>query len=351
MKIRIVDIAKKADVSVGTVDRFIHKRGKVSEKANEKIQQALKELGYEPDILARNLALKKEVNIVCLLPDPIESKYWKRPDFGIDKAIAELSSFKVNIRKIYFAPRIDSFKKTCDLIFENQVDGVVYVPMFVDESLEFSNILRSRDIPFIHINIHHPEAQPLAFIGQNPFAAGEVAARLCQMALGEKQGILIVNILEEKEESSQHHERIDGFKHFFNGEDNINSLINQLSLKVEKSEHKHEAVLVDFLRSHPEIRIIYVPNSRAYTIAKVLKKNLITDKLIIGFDTLEENVRYLKEGVIDILIGQQSKSQGYNAVMLMFNATFRKDNIQDTNYMPIDILNSSNIDFYEALLK
>ncbi len=33
MKIRIVDIAKKAGVSAGTVDRIIHERGKEKEEA------------------------------------------------------------------------------------------------------------------------------------------------------------------------------------------------------------------------------------------------------------------------------------------------------------------------------
>ena len=36
--IRIVDIAKMAGVSVGTVDRVIHNRGRVSEENRKKVQ-------------------------------------------------------------------------------------------------------------------------------------------------------------------------------------------------------------------------------------------------------------------------------------------------------------------------
>ncbi|MCT4647804.1 MAG: substrate-binding domain-containing protein, partial [Carboxylicivirga sp.] len=127
--------------------------------------------------------------------------------------------------------------------------------------------------------------------------------------------------------------------------------IHHLTLKIEETEKKHETILLDFLANNPKVQIIFVPNSRAYRIASILKKNQILDKMIIGFDTLEENVQFLNEGMIDVLIGQQSKAQGYNAVMLMFNYLFKKEDITGTHYLPIDILNQQNIEFYEGLLK
>ena len=39
--VRIVDIARMAGVSAGTVDRFIHNRGKVSAENRRKIQAVL----------------------------------------------------------------------------------------------------------------------------------------------------------------------------------------------------------------------------------------------------------------------------------------------------------------------
>lgn len=350
MKIRIVDIAKKAEVSVGTVDRYIHKRGKVSQKAAEKIQVAIKELGYEPDIMARNLALKKEHKIACLIPAPDEIIYWERPDSGINKAISELSSFKVIIDKFYFNARADSFKEISQQVLEKQYDGIVYVPMFFDESLSFCKELRNMNIPFIHLNIHHTETEPLAFIGQHAHSAGQVAASLCQMALKTDQEILITYVSKEQHEFSHHEERIDGFMNFA-WQNTFKPKIHHLTLKIEEEEKKYESILLDFLNNNSQVQIIFVPNSRAYRIASILKKSQLPNKMIIGFDTLDENVQYLKEGMIDVLIGQQSKAQGYNAVMLMFNYLFKKVEVDGTHYLPIDILNRQNIDFYEGLLK
>lgn len=57
----IKDIAKMAGVSKGTVDRVLHKRGKVSESADAKVKRVLNEIDFQPNPIARNL--KKEQNL------------------------------------------------------------------------------------------------------------------------------------------------------------------------------------------------------------------------------------------------------------------------------------------------
>ena len=49
-RIRIKDIALRAGVSVGTVDRVLHNRSNVSKKAVVKVQEALKEMDYQPNM-------------------------------------------------------------------------------------------------------------------------------------------------------------------------------------------------------------------------------------------------------------------------------------------------------------
>ncbi|EJW92983.1 protein containing Bacterial regulatory protein, LacI domain protein, partial [gut metagenome] len=56
---RIKDIALLAGVSTGTVDRILHNRGKVSEESRRKIEDVLKKINYQPNLIARSLALKK----------------------------------------------------------------------------------------------------------------------------------------------------------------------------------------------------------------------------------------------------------------------------------------------------
>ena len=53
--VSIKDVAKQAGVGVGTVSRFINNNGYVSDDSKAKIAKAIKELGYKPNQLARNL--------------------------------------------------------------------------------------------------------------------------------------------------------------------------------------------------------------------------------------------------------------------------------------------------------
>lgn len=348
MPIRIVDIAKKAGVSAGTVDRIIHRRGKVSQKAQKKVEKAIEELGYEPDISARNLALKKELRLVCLLPNPQDVTYWERPDAGIDKAISELSSFKVIIEKVYFSFRVKDFERACEQVLAMLPDGVLYVPVFMEKSMLFSEQLHAAKIPFVHINIHHSETKPLSFIGQNPIVAGKVAARMCGMALKKEDEITIVYPSESRQEYAHHRERVEGFMQYFETWGKKTPLIRHLHLRYRTKTNVHEQILLEHFNHLPHVRIIYTPNSRAYRIAAILKRHHIHHKILIGFDTLEKNVAFLKEGYIHTLIGQRSETQGYQGVMLLFDKLFKKENIEKNYFLPIDILNDLNIDFYQG---
>lgn len=56
--IRLTDIARMANVSVGTVDRVIHNRGRVSEENIRRVKEIMEQVGYKPNLIARSLAVK-----------------------------------------------------------------------------------------------------------------------------------------------------------------------------------------------------------------------------------------------------------------------------------------------------
>ena len=101
--IRIVDIAKMAGVSVGTVDRVIHNRGRVSEENRKKVQAILEMVHYQPNLMARSLAAsKKQYHILAITPSFVQGEYWEAISEGIDKAAAEMESYNITITKLFF---------------------------------------------------------------------------------------------------------------------------------------------------------------------------------------------------------------------------------------------------------
>lgn len=65
----IRDVARRAELSIATVSRALNGFGNVSEKARERISEAVRELGYVPHAGARSLSLARNNAIGVVLPD------------------------------------------------------------------------------------------------------------------------------------------------------------------------------------------------------------------------------------------------------------------------------------------
>lgn len=65
----IRDVARLAGVSVATVSRALSSPEKVSEESLAKVHQAITEVGYRPNMLARNFRSTRAYAVVVLVPD------------------------------------------------------------------------------------------------------------------------------------------------------------------------------------------------------------------------------------------------------------------------------------------
>ena len=61
-------VAKKANVSVATVSRYINNVGYISPEVKERIKKAIKDLDYTPNLVARSLKLKSSKTIGLVFP-------------------------------------------------------------------------------------------------------------------------------------------------------------------------------------------------------------------------------------------------------------------------------------------
>ncbi|RYF99994.1 MAG: LacI family transcriptional regulator, partial [Chitinophagaceae bacterium] len=99
----VKEIAKRANVSIATVDRVIHNRTGVSEKTRILIQQIIKELDYQPNVLARSLASRKTLNFAVLIPSVSqETAFWAAPLNGVNQAESDVRRYGIKIDKYFF---------------------------------------------------------------------------------------------------------------------------------------------------------------------------------------------------------------------------------------------------------
>src|SRR6201995_3417885 len=65
----IVEVAKRADVSIATVSNVIRGTRKVSPKLTERVQIAIRALNYSPNEIARSLKVRQTRMLAMVLPD------------------------------------------------------------------------------------------------------------------------------------------------------------------------------------------------------------------------------------------------------------------------------------------
>ena len=161
-RVRIKDIAKMADVSVGTVDRVIHGRSGVSESSRKRVEEILKQLDYQPNMYASALASNKKYAFACLLPLHEKGEYWTDVETGIHNAVETYSDFNVAVHLSYYDPYdYHSFAEASGQILALEPDGVMFAPTVPQYTKPFTDELTQHNIPYIYRLQHKGRARPL----------------------------------------------------------------------------------------------------------------------------------------------------------------------------------------------
>ncbi|BAX80808.1 LacI family DNA-binding transcriptional regulator [Labilibaculum antarcticum] len=348
-KIRIKDIAEQAGVSVGTVDRVLHNRGEVAEETKNKILEIAKVNNYQPNLIARALTSKKRCVFASLLPTPTEEDiFWKRPLVGISEAAAELEQFHLKVENFFFEHYNEQdFIKQTEAILELNPSGVVFSPILSKESSEFCQKLDQRGIPYVFIESKLDKSNYLAYVGSDGFHGGRVAANLVDFGVPENGDILIINLAKNLENVLHLNQRTQGFLSYFMDKGKNQGL--KISIEIPKSDPEIiQEKLDSVLKKNKNIKAIFITGSKVYKIAKYLISNELSNIILVGFDPIEQNIKYLNQGTINFLIGQHPYQQGFKAVRKLFEYVLLNNELTKDEFLPVDIINQESIKLYEA---
>lgn len=341
-KYTIKDIAEMAGVSKGTVDRVLHKRGKVSDEALNKINEVLNVINYEPNLIARNLRNNKVYRICILLPDPKIDPYWKSCIKGIEDAIQEFRAYNFSIETFFFNPEgKKSFLKLNEIVQKMLPDAVLLPPLFYKEALE---VIKKYEELNVIVNTFNNQVQTdsiKGFVGQDLFKSGRVAAKLLDLLLKKGQ-ITVIHIDESIKNAIHMQEKERGFRNYFSEKEKTDYEITTLKLKSPNVEIN----FTNFLNENPNLAGIFISTSKAYQLAKIISERKLKKIAVIGYDLVDNNVNYLNQGTIDFLIYQNQKRQTYLGVTSIIEFFLFNKEIPSTILLPIDIVNSENSSFY-----
>ncbi len=221
-------------------------------------------------------------------------------------------------------------------VLQSDFDGLLYAPIFYDESVHFLNEFQKKNLHLVMIDSNFSESIDHAYVGQDAFKSGYLAGRLTSFAVKEERQVLIVKITREIEATSVYLQRIDGFYSFFKDNKELTNFnFSEITIKDSSLDQLDSAVFKG-------INSVFVPNSRAYIVAQFLEDNHIKGIRIIGYDLLKKNVEYLKKGVIDFLINQKPEDQGYMGINHLYKKLVLQEPVEETYYMPLEIIVKEN---------
>jgi len=138
------EVADKAGVSVASVSRFINKKGYVSPVISTRIKEAIKELNYKPNLIARSLKLKKTKTLCLIFPD-IEN-----PFFISLVRKAEEVAHKNNYNIVICNTENSPYKERAyiEVLMGRMIDGYIVIPS-VSDNPKLYEFLKNEKVVFV----------------------------------------------------------------------------------------------------------------------------------------------------------------------------------------------------------
>ena len=179
MAIKLTDVAKKAGVSPTTVSRVINNYGSLSQKTIDKVNQAMKELNYQPNSLARSLQGKNTQLIGLIFPTV------SNPFYGelIDKIETKLFERGYKCIICDSANNPEKERNYINMLSANKVDGIIAGAHNLGIK-EYENI----ELPIIAFDRHLADGIPI--VGSDNFQGGYLATETLYLRGAKRIGIL-----------------------------------------------------------------------------------------------------------------------------------------------------------------
>jgi LacI family transcriptional regulator len=176
MTVTIRDVAKRAGLSQATVSRVLNKSGYASEETRRRVEEAVAELGYQPNWLARSLKGKSSGLIGLIVPE-VASLY--------DNSIIQFVSDMLHANNYSMMLCISNEDANVDLAYlkilqEKRVDGIIYVhPLHGSNSIFVRQL--ARQIPIIELNRQCEEDLLDAVLADNVQGAYQITKYLIEL--------------------------------------------------------------------------------------------------------------------------------------------------------------------------
>lgn len=271
----IKDVAKKAGVSVGSVSRFIN-NFEVKPKTRLAIEEAIKELNYEPNVYARGFKINK-TNTVALIIPTVWNPFFAELAYNIEKSLREYGI------KMILCNSQDNYGIELQYITmakQNKVDGIIAITYSDVDEYIYSNM------PIISIDRYF--SKNITYVTSDNFEGGRIAAK--ELEKGGCQSMAFIGAGSKIDNATRNRKK--GFVNYCE-ENNISYKVCYSLGQSQEFGRKLDEFLYDNFKNKKRIDGIFtVTDEYAFQVIEKLKRfniNIPNDVQIIGYDGVKSH--------------------------------------------------------------
>lgn len=276
-KVSLKDIAEKVGVSTALVSYVMNgleKEKRVGKEIVEKINQAAKELNYQPNQIARSLR-RGTTNTIGLIVADISN-----PFFGHLARVIEDEAAKYGYT-VVFGSSDESCIKSASLmetLINRQVDGFIITP--TEGCADHISSLIEREIPLVFMDRYFPELQVNHVVLNNYMATFSAVSHFLS------KGYKKISLIAYKSDLIHMQERIRGFMDAMS-ENGFEKEATVKEIRYDHIKYDMEQIIDIIVKEKNTEALLFATNALSITGLYALKKYNIKipeELAIIGFD-------------------------------------------------------------------
>ncbi len=264
---------------------------------------------------------EKKLHFV-LLSKSLSNPYWYQAEDGMKDAAARLGVHAELLGPVQAAD-VTAQVNILESLIAKRVDGIAISPNDPDGITPVINRAMDTGIPVLTFDSDAPKSKRICYIGTNNYQAGREAGKaMIEFLQGKGNyaamtgGLGALNL----------NERIRGFRDEIKEQSVAVREANILAC--DDDTDKALIQMEDLTRSLPDLKAWFVTGCWATIARKEAPLNSLNnrrDMVLVAFDTVEEELRLVKAGVVQALVGQRPADMGRLCMQTLRHCGEQKD--------------------------
>jgi len=328
----IKDVALKAGVTVTTVSRVLNNRGYISEKTRLKVHEAMTELNYQPNEIARSLFKKRSGLMGLIIPNV------GHPFFGELTEHIELYAYQAGFKLILCNSYRDSAKEKdyLEMLRRNQVDGII----MGSHSLDISHFLAQK-LPMVTLDRFFSEDIPS--VTSDNYRGGYMATEL----LIQRGCRNLAHISGPLNLTTQANRRYDGFRDAAEKHGAPYTVIETTLNRFEDEEYSDKARML--LSQYPDVDGVFASSdviaANLIRVALNMGRRVPEDLKVIGYD----DIRFAALTIPSITTIRQPIGRMAETAVQTLNRMIGGETVEPITILPVELVERDSTGQKESL--